>query len=192
MNEVLDRTLLDPERLVNLARLSASIEVGSVPGYIIEIGVFRGGSAKFLSLSNPEREVHIFDTFAGIPTEPWDLDSHKPGDFASDFEEVKNYLSDRPNIVIHRGVFPETWPKGLKPIALAHVDVDMEKVAREAIVLLWPILSPGGFLVFDDYGAEACRGVKRAVDEMFGERVVLGPPPQAWVQKVFADTRRDG
>ena len=187
---VLDRTLLDPLRLVNLARLCVSIEEGSVPGYIVEVGVFRGGSAKFLAQTNAGREVHVFDTFEGIPTEPWELDGHKRGDFASDFEDVKAYLSDCPNVTIHRGVFPITWPKGLSPIALAHVDVDMEAVAREAIVLLWPLLSPGGFLVFDDYGADSCRGVKRAVDEMFGERVVLGPAPQAWVQKVFMDDRR--
>jgi O-methyltransferase len=189
--DIMERTLLDPLRLANLARLSVSIEDGSVPGYIIEVGVYRGGSAKFLARVNPGREVHVFDTFDGIPTEPWDLDGHNRGDFASDFEDVKTYLSDCPNITIHHGVFPETWPKSLLPIALAHIDVDMEKVAREAIVRLWPILSPGGFLVFDDYGAEACRGVKRAVDEMFGERVVLGPSPQAWVQRVFADSRRE-
>lgn len=193
MNEldgIADRTLLDPLRLTNLARLSVSIESGGVPGYIVEIGVFRGGSTKFLARVNPEREIHAFDTFEGIPTEPWELDGHKRGDFAADFEDVKTYLSDCPNVTLHRGVFPETWPKNLAPVALAHVDVDMEKVAREAIVLLWPLIFPGGYLVFDDYAAENCRGVKRAVDEMFGERVVAGPFPQAWVQKVFRDIVR--
>jgi hypothetical protein len=187
--EILYRTLLDPDRLVNLCRLSASIEVGDVAGYVVEIGVFRGGSAKLLARANQSREVHVFDSFDGIPVDPWELDGHKRGDFAADYEDVKAYLSDCPNVTIYRGVFPATWPKGLTPIALAHIDVDMEKVVREAIVLLWPLISPGGYLVFDDYNAEACRGVKKAVDEMFGERVVAGPHPQAWVQKVFRDMR---
>lgn len=192
LEEIMDRTLLDRERLLNLYRLSASINEGDVPGYVVEIGAFRGGSAKLLSRANPSREVHVFESFEGIPCEPWELDGHRKGDFAADFEDVKAYLSDCSNVTIHRGVFPETWPKNLEPIALAHIDVDMEKAAREAIVLLWPLLLPGGYLVFDDYNSEACRGVKRAVDEMFGERVVVGPPPQAWVQKVFRDIVREG
>ena len=183
MNDLLDRTLLDCDRLKNLSRLCASLDDRSVPGCIIEVGVYRGGSAKHLARINPDRAVLLFDTFEGIPHESWDLDWHKRGDFTADFEDVKTYLSDCPNIKIYQGVFPATLPKEIVRVALAHVDVDMEQSARESIVALWPIIAPGGYLIFDDYAAEACRGVKRAVDEMFSSRVAIGPHPQAWIYK---------
>lgn len=187
--DIMERTLLSFERLMSLSALSATINASDVPGIVIEVGVYRGGSAMFLALENLDREIHVFDTFAGIPGDPWELDGHKRGDFVADYEDVAEFLKDCHNIKIYRGVFPATLPKGIGPVALAHIDVDMEQSARESIIALWPKLSPGGYLVFDDYGAEGCRGVKRAVDEMFGERVVRGPECQAWVQKVFLDIR---
>jgi O-methyltransferase len=40
---------------------------------------------------------------------------------------------------------------------------------------VWPRLSPGGVVVFDDYGFSACPGVTKLVDEqrMRDDRLVL-------------------
>jgi O-methyltransferase len=180
---VRERTLLDESRLVRLLEMSSEIHSSEIPGCIIEVGVYRGGSALLLAQANPDREILLFDTFEGIPHEPWDLDAHKKGDFPASFAEVSELFSGFPNVRIHAGVFPLTCPKGMGPVALAHIDVDMERSVWDSIIFLWPLVTPGGFMVFDDYAAEGCRGVRRAVDEMFGDQVVMSAPPQAWVQR---------
>lgn len=181
--DVMERTLLDPLRLANLARLSIEINNENVDGCVIEVGVYRGGSARWLAEANPLRRIYAFDTFTGLPHEPWDLDGHSKGDFAADYHDVLNYLAECWNVKLIKGIFPDVMPPEIERVALAHIDVDLEQSARESIIVLWPKLSPGGFIVFDDYNAEGCAGVKRAVDEMFPGQVVIGPHPQAWVRK---------
>lgn len=181
--DIMEHTLLDQERLKSLENISIIIDLECVCGSIVEVGAFRGGSSKFLAKNNPKRKVFVFDTFCGIPCDPGELDTHIKGDFAADYGEVCTYLADCPNITVYSGIFPESMPNNMGPVALAHIDVDMESSVRGCILALWPKVSCGGFLVFDDYNAEACKGLKRAVDEMFGDKIIVGPHPQAWVQK---------
>jgi hypothetical protein len=76
---ILDRSLLDEARLLSLRDLCLSIDESDVPGCIVEVGVYRGGSAKYLAQLEPDRAAFLFDTFAGIPHEPWEIDGHKRG-----------------------------------------------------------------------------------------------------------------
>jgi len=69
-----------------------------------------------------------------------------------------------------------------------HVDADIYRSVLDACAFFWPRLSPGGVLVFDDYGFESCPGAKRAVDEYFAgamDRPWYLPSGQCVVVKRF-------
>ena len=66
----------------------------------------------------------------------------------------------------------DTLP-GSRPdaIALLRLDTDLYRSTYHELVHLYPLISTGGILMFDDYGAY--RGVQVAVDQYFAE---LGQP----------------
>ena len=66
-------------------------------------------------------------------------------------------LDDRIRFV--QGWFGDTLPEApIKQIALLRLDGDMYESTIDALVNLEPRVSPGGFVIVDDYGGiEACR-----------------------------------
>lgn len=75
----------------------------------------------------PGVRLHLFDTFAGMPETRRDLDFHRPGDFSdTSMEAVRRTVGNQERVTFHPGWIPESF-RGLaeKPIALAHVDVDI-------------------------------------------------------------------
>lgn len=133
----------------------------------------------------PEKIVHGFDSFWGIPHT--DAGSqHYKGEFACSLEEVKGYVANR-NVVFHPGVFPETTV-GLENTrySFVHVDADVYQSTRDAITYFWPRMNPGGWMLFDDYHWEKCPGVDRAIHEVLhGQQIIVRPesPNQCMVQK---------
>jgi predicted O-methyltransferase YrrM len=139
------------------------------PGVFVEFGVFRGGTARTLAnvAEEQERELHLFDTFTGIPFKgPRDV--HSVSDFGATSEkEVRELI---PTAIFHVGIFPTTMPDKLGRIAFCHIDADQEQSYRDAIRLFSPLMVKGGVMWFDDYGCFG--GVTAAVDEAFGDRIV--------------------
>lgn len=167
MNAVLDLpaqdsliTALGEAALNNLMRLASR-----TTGTIVEVGVWRGGSA--FCLSDLGRPLYLYDTFTGIPMQgPNDL--HVVGDFGdTSYESVCELFKDRPHVQVIRGLFPESMVE-MGPIGFAHIDVDQEESARRAVAALSPLMMRGGIMLFDDYMAVKCPGLTAAVDEMFG------------------------
>jgi O-methyltransferase len=146
----------------------AAHALAGVSGDFAELGVYRGGVARLLSLADPARTVHLFDTFTGLP---WDAyaegaDKHKPGEFAASLWDVREYLSDRPNVVFHPGLFPATTA-GLDGLtfALVHLDADLYASTAAGLAWFWPRLSVNGVIALDDWQWAMCPGVERAVGE---------------------------
>jgi O-methyltransferase len=146
-----------------------------VTGNIWECGVYKGGSAAMLSALlrdlAPEKELHLFDTFEGMPETDLEKDLHKKGDFSdTSLEEVTAYV-DSALAVFHPGLIPETFA-GLESerIAFAHIDVDIYRSILDCLEFIWPRLSAGGAVVFDDYGFPSCPGARQAVDEFFAAK----------------------
>lgn len=141
-------------------------------GCLVEVGVYKGGSAWHLAkvAREQDRDLHLFDTFAGIPCKK-DIDTHVIGDFGdTDLETVRAQL---PDAIFHVGNFPETLPDDLRDIAFVHADCDQYESVKAVCEHLYPRLIKGGIIVFDDYYALA--GAKAAIDEMFGDRVWVSP-----------------
>jgi O-methyltransferase len=188
------RTLVSPDRchiLYTLLRQSVSIA-----GDIWECGVYTGGTAAmmaaFLGDHARSKKLYLFDTFEGMPETDPTKDLHVKGDFSdTSVEAVAGYVGHGDQCVIRQGMIPDTFA-GLESaaIALAHIDVDVYRSILDCLGFIWPRLSFGGFIVFDDYGFPTCPGARAAVDEFFtGKRCVplCLPTGQAVVFKGTTD-----
>ena len=142
-----------------------------VPGEIAELGVYQGGSARFLARAFPKRRCILFDTFSGIPFKG-DSDKHNTGDFGdTSLDAVKRTLSDCLNVEFAPGIFPATAePYKDETFALVYLDADQYQSTKDGLEFFWPRMSPGGVIALDDYLWPNCPGVKQALDE-FGVKV---------------------
>ncbi len=165
------RTLVDEARahmLYQLARHASCLD-----GQMAEIGVYRGGTAKLLAhvADGAERELHLFDTFAGMPqTDARDL--HVAGDFAdTSLVDVQRFLAGHASVRFHQGEFPGTAGSVTSArFSLVHVDVDIASSVDACCAFFYPRVVPGGVMVFDDYGFTSCPGAKTATDAFFEDK----------------------
>src|SRR3954471_19540825 len=66
------RTMTAHQKLYSLIVATRYVADASVPGAIVECGVWRGGSMQAIALTllahgRADRELHLFDTFEGMP-----------------------------------------------------------------------------------------------------------------------------
>jgi len=167
---VADQTLIDPYRLWELWTLARYAE--SLEGDVLEVGVWRGGSAGVLGsrIKSTNKKLWLADTFAGVPKAGLLDNAYRGGEHAdTDVEVVSRNLEALgiSNFEIIKGVFPdETGTRIRGPLSLVHVDVDVYQSAKDVFETALPILCVGGVFVFDDYGFSECRGVTRFVNEL--------------------------
>lgn len=158
----------------------------AVGGVMAEVGVFQGCSAKLISLGAKPDELHLFDTFDGLP-EPDGAEkkSMRRGHYAASLEAVKSYLSDQPNLVFHKGMFTgHDVSCADKRFSLVHLDVDLKEGTLACLEFFYPRMLPGGVIVSHDYSYLA--GVHEAFDDFLAdkpERVVELPTSQAMLIK---------
>jgi len=192
MNEVRRYSLLSRQRLEMLYQWAKNAH--AVRGDIAEVGVYKGGTALLMAsvLQGTGKELHLFDTFSGMPHTTYDIDLHRPGDFSDTAtEEVARLLSVFAGVRLYPGIFPDTVPKGweTKVFSYVHVDVDIFSSARDCCRFFYPRMSQGGIMIFDDYGFPSCPGIRQAVDEYFDtvhDKPVYLPTGQALVIKSAA------
>jgi O-methyltransferase len=173
-------TMVGMKRLNNVQACVEDVIENGIPGDLIETGVWRGGTTIFMRAllkahRVADRTVFVADSFRGLP--PPDPDRW-PADEGSRFHEIdflrvplerveQNFhrfgmLDDQVRFV--EGWFQDTLPT-LKDRtwSVIRLDGDMYESTMVGLESLYPGLSPGGYLIVDDYGAvEKC---KRAVDD---------------------------
>jgi len=172
MRMISNYTLVDKKRCFILYQFCK--QIAFFKGDIAEVGVFKGGTARLLAecVERQDKNIHLFDTFEGIPHSNPKLDIVRQGDFKdTSLESVKSLLSGFKNIHFHQGCFPESAKssEGLR-FSLAHIDVDIYKSVIDCCVFFYPRMEKGGIMVFDDYGHVCCPGAKTAVDEFFADK----------------------
>jgi O-methyltransferase len=150
-------------------------EVAMIPGDILEVGVWRGGTGVVLAAAaqrwKPSAKVWLCDTFSGV-VKARTIDTHYRGGEHSDTspEIVASLVASLAltNTSILEGVFPDDTAGALRhsTIAMCHVDVDVYQSAADVITWLEPRMSSGGILVFDDYGFSTCKGITQFVNEL--------------------------
>lgn len=171
------RTLVSRDRcwiLYSLCRQSFAQD-----GDIWECGVYKGGTAALLARliydNSSGKMLHLFDTFEGMPKTDPHIDYHQKGQFAdTSLDIVRSFIKHDDAVVYHPGTIPESFINLEKArIAFAHVDVDIKQSVFDCCEFIFPRLSVGGFMVFDDYGSPSCAGARQAVDEYFAGRETI-------------------
>lgn len=150
------------------------------PGALVEVGVYRGGSAAWLDelAHEQQRELYLFDTFAGIPHKTHADDVHNVGDFGDGPTHMQIALAF-PEAFVIEGVFPNSAVGlNLTRVAFAHLDVDQYKSYCDAIAYLYSRMVEGGVMWFDDY--ECLKGARAAIHERLGEPIEAACGKHYW------------
>jgi hypothetical protein len=117
-------------------------------GLILEFGVWRGDSLRFLAEHNPDQVVYGFDSFEGL-AEDW-LGVLPAGFFA---------LDKPPNVAVNAqlvvGLVQETLPRFLDEnrgvVRYVHLDLDTFQSTLDVLRLLRGRFAAGTVLVFDEF-----------------------------------------
>lgn len=166
-------TLVGLKRLDNVEQCVRAVIRDGVPGDLLEAGVWQGGTCIFMRgllkvLADTTRTVWVADSFAGIPAPdlsayPQDADEylHTVDELAVSLETVRGnfarfeLLDDQVRFL--KGYFKDTlYTAPIDQLAVLRMDGDMYQSTWETLDALYPKLSPGGFLIIDDYARENC------------------------------------
>ena len=194
LRQVWNYTMVQPDMLFVLIESVRYVHRNSVPGAIVECGVWRGGAVMaaamtFMQLGVGDRNFFLYDTFTGM-TKPGvndfsidgSVDSREEfrrkqtGPNASDWccaglEEVECNLArtgyNLGRFVIVQGKVEDTIPATLpNEIGILRLDTDWYASTRHEMEHLFPRLVSKGVFIVDDYHTWA--GSQRAVDEYLG------------------------
>jgi hypothetical protein len=165
-----------------------------IPGDIVECGVYRGtGMMTWLRLTQQykiEKRVVGFDWF-DIPAMLGALPKADRESMKTIFKKPKTMPSkaaiettfkqlNYKNFTIYDGDVAKTAPLHAstgRPISVLYMDLDCEGPTYAALTALYPLVSPGGVVLFDDYGTKKWSekaGADRYCDENGLAR------PKAW------------
>jgi len=192
-------TMVGQQGLDNIHALLDAISADHVRGDLLEAGVWRGGATIFMrgylaAHDIPDRRVWVADSFAGIPKPSLPQDGGLdlsadvlpvvaiPRDEVEDLFQRYDLLDDRVRFL--EGWFKDTLPKApIEQLALLRLDGDLYESTMDSLVPLYPKLSPGGFVIVDDYhDIPSC---KLAVDEYRAQHGITAPMTRASVGAVY-------
>ncbi len=168
------RTSWDPIRYGTIALAINTIKNEKIKGHFAELGVFQGNTSKIIHQLAPEKRLYLFDTFEGFPVEFLENKGDSNRFKNTQLERVKKNIGNLNNIIIRKGIFPETT-EGLESekFAFVYLDADLYKSTLEGLKFFYPRISKGGFLLIHDYHnpQESNAGVMRAVDEFMIDKI---------------------
>jgi hypothetical protein len=134
-------------QLDNLSHAVSQVDVKE--GLFLEFGVFEGVTINHIARLLPNKIVHGFDCFEGLP-EDWTL-----GASAGSYSTQGKIPEVEANVKLHIGLFDDVLPEFKKyntdPIALLHIDSDIYSSAKTALTLLENQIVPGTVIVFDEF-----------------------------------------
>lgn len=171
-----------------LARYELFKRVIDLPGDIVEGGVFKGSGvlywAKLIQIFNPlsRRKVIGFDTFDGFPeAASHQYETERATELVRESayepispEEIMLLAQSQtldPRVELVKGNAVSTIPHYVKAnpgvrLALLNLDFDTYDATAAALEYLYPLVVPGGIIIFDEYGVRGF-GESDAVDEFF-------------------------
>lgn len=170
-------TMIGEKRMSNLRRCVEAVIADAVPGDLIETGVWRGGACIYMRAilkahGVTDRRVFVADSFEGLPPPdpakyPADAGDqhHTYAPLAVSREQVqanfaKYDLLDE-QVLFLKGWFKDTLQDApIERLAVLRLDGDMYESTMDALTAVYHKVSPGGFIIVDDYALAGC---KRAI-----------------------------
>ncbi|MBK8787120.1 MAG: class I SAM-dependent methyltransferase [Chitinophagaceae bacterium] len=165
-----DNTLVDIYRCFELWQISKRLKNSTAA--IIEVGVWRGGTAALLAKANNNNSpVYLCDTFEGVAKAGEKDNQYKGGEHADTSIETVEKLMSQVGISgyhILKGIFPDVNADKVadQKFKICHIDVDVYDSAKDIFNWVWQRMIVGGVVVFDDYGFAACAGITQLVNEL--------------------------
>lgn len=188
-------TMIGLFRLANIERCAEQVIAEGIEGDFLEAGVCKGGAAIFMRALQvahgvPERRTWVADSFQGVPSSEAPVDA----DYGLHLEEsrlpwlacaeeavrehFRRYDLLDANVRFLPGWLADTLPSApTGPLAILRVDVDLYSSTAQCLDLLYDRVSPGGFVIVDDYGYLTC--CRDAVDDFRRRRGI--EEPLRWV-----------
>jgi hypothetical protein len=165
-----------------------------VPGDIAELGVFRGlglmtwaNLLEAYSIGDRTKTVFGFDNWTGfsgfspedgrqVPEAGKTVTGFDPSAYKAELEDaISIFDSDRfvpwkPRIKLIEGHIEKVVPEFLNDnpgvrFSLVHFDCDLYAPTKAALEAIWPRVSRGGVVIFDEYSIHDWAGETKAVDE---------------------------
>lgn len=171
--------------------------LNDVKGDIVELGSWKGANllwmAKVQSFLGSNKIIHCFDSFQGLTefSAP-DTSSHLRNKYQGDEQILRSVIElyeYNDLIQIHKGLIEHTvpaWSELKADISFIYFDADLYEAASVTLNYLWPQLSVGGIILFDEYGSEDWPGETKAVDEFLKKNTRLETIfPYGCVQPTF-------
>lgn len=171
------------------AAVARSLEV---PGDVVELGVFKG--ATFLPLARTaylaKRHCYGVDSFVGFGSAHpvhdktpdgeihYDIGMFDAGGSQMVFHLESELANARENTTIIAGFIPAALDK-IPPHAhfcFAHVDLDQYVPTMDALIWLWPRMSPGGVIALHDWFTEYNCLASLAIKNFCKDRGMPEPP----------------
>ncbi|MDR3413231.1 MAG: TylF/MycF/NovP-related O-methyltransferase [Formivibrio sp.] len=168
-------TMIGMKRLDNLQFCVETALNDGIKGDLIETGVWRGGACIFMrailkAYGDTARTVWAADSFAGLPLPNAEIYQADAGDKHHSFvdhlgvsrqaveDNFRTYNLLDEQVRFLEGWFKDTLPNApINHLAILRLDGDMYESTIQALESLYHKLSPGGFVIVDDYILGPCR-----------------------------------
>jgi O-methyltransferase len=156
------------------------------PGDFVECGVYKGDMSwvitELVDLASAKRSFYLYDTFEGFapqysseddfPLAPQFFHIADRGyNVPHLYDSVRERFSKKSYVKVIKGVVPDIILE-ISPDQIAFMHIDMNSAAPEvgALELLFERVSPGGMVIFDDYGWFLHKKQKDAEDGFMADR----------------------
>ena len=183
-------TMIGNQRMTNLRKITEYVITHGIPGDMIETGVWRGGACIFMRAilkahGVTDRVVWCADSFEGLPKPDAERFPQDTGDIHHTYEPLKVSIADvQANFAKYglldgqvkflKGWFKETLPEAsIERLSILRLDGDMYQSTAEGLMYLYDKVTPGGFVIVDDYGALG--GCQAATNDFRRERNISEP-----------------
>jgi len=179
LKPIRNNTLVSEDRCFTIHMFSKHCK--HLDGDFAECGVYKGGTSFLISLilkdESNKKQLHLFDTFSGMPKSAnKDKSHHKEGDYKdTTVNAVKDFLKEFSFIKFHPGLIPETFESVKnKKFAFVHIDVDIYQSMKDCCEFFYERMTKGGIMIFDDYGFQGYElAAKKAVDDFFSRKLEI-------------------
>ncbi len=164
--------MLGEARLHNIEFCIKDVIAKNVPGDLIECGAWRGGGSIYMrgvleSMNESQRCVWVADSFEGLPKPSreedmeWDLSKDVFPHLAVSLKQVQTAFSDYDllddRVRFLQGWFKDTLPGApIEQLAVLRLDGDLYESTMDSLEALYTRVSPGGYVIVDDYYIPAC------------------------------------
>lgn len=174
----------------------AALHGSHISGDFAEFGVYRAGCAYMILSSvdlEDDRHMHLFDTFTGIPDKDLTAEEERVGLAGTHADTSTSYVESRlarwsDSVVLITGDVGQTLQQTeTGNLAFVHMDLNASEPTRVALEYAYPRLSPGGMIVFDDYGLTGLEPQRRVVEAYLSdkpEQLIALPTAQALLIKL--------